>query len=99
MRSRISSRSDSTSAPKMPKTRRSASAVVSIGAPWPASTRRPTPQVERCYTVLTRWARLRPRRSSFQTTSTLPFLMAPKQLAESRSGVALQVQRLGAIRL
>ena len=31
------------------------------------STRRPTPRVDRSCTVLTRWVRLRPRRSSFQT--------------------------------
>ena len=30
---------------------------------------------------LTRWARLRPRRSSFQTTGTSPFLRARKQLS------------------
>ena len=32
-------------------------------------------------TVLTRWARLRPRRSSFQTTSTSPFRSARTQLS------------------
>ena len=34
--------------------------VVSICAPSPASTRRPTPRADRSCTVLTRWARLRP---------------------------------------
>ena len=42
MRSRISYRSNSTSAAKMPNTRQPAAVVVSICAPWPASTRRPT---------------------------------------------------------
>ena len=42
----------------MPNTRRPAAVVVSICAPWPASTRRPTPRADRSCTVLTRWARL-----------------------------------------
>ena len=37
-------------------------------------------QVRSC-TVLTRWARLRPRRSSFQTTSTSPVRRARRQLS------------------
>ena len=49
----------------------------------PPSTRRPTPRAARSCTVWTRWARLRPRRSSFQTTSTSPFLRARKQLSIS----------------
>ena len=36
---------------------------------------------EAARTVLTRWARLRPRRSSFQTTSTSPFRSARTQLS------------------
>ena len=72
VRSRISSRSNSASAAKMRNTRRPSAVVVSSCAPWPASTRRPTPRADRSCTVLTRWARLRPRRSSFQTTSTSP---------------------------
>ena len=51
---------------------RPAAVVVSICAPCPVSTRRPTPRADRSCTVLTRWARVRPRRSSFQTTSTSP---------------------------
>ena len=53
----------------------------SICAPSPASTRRPTPRADRSCTVLTRWARLRPRRSSFQTTSTSPFRRVRRQLS------------------
>ena len=48
-----------------------------------ASTRRPTPRADRSCTVLTRWARLRPRRSSFQTTSTSSFRSARKAAVES----------------
>ena len=58
VRSRISSRSNSASAAKMPNTRRPAAVVVSICAPCPVSTRRPTPRVDRSCTVLTRWARV-----------------------------------------
>ncbi len=70
----------------------------------------------------TRWARLRPRRSSFQTTSPSALPQGAQAAVESRSvvayagrevvvevgrvvdalgppGVALQVQRLGALRL
>ena len=36
---------------------------------------------DRSCTVLTRWARLRPRRSSFQTTSTSSFRSAHRQLS------------------
>ena len=51
VRSRISSRSNSASAAKIPNTRRPAAVVVSISAPWPASTRRPTPRADRSCTV------------------------------------------------
>ena len=81
VRSRISSRSNSASAAKMPNTRRPAAVVVSICAPYPVSTRRPTPRVDRFCTVLTRWAMVRPRRSSFQTTSTSPVRSARTQLS------------------
>ena len=64
VRSRISSRSNSARAAKMPNTRRPPAVVVSICVPWPASTRRPTPRAASSCTVLTRWARLRPRRLS-----------------------------------
>ena len=53
VRSRISSRSNSASAAKMPNTKRPAAVVVSICAPSPASTRRPTPRADRSCTVLT----------------------------------------------
>ena len=48
---RISSRSNSASAAKMPNTRRPAAVVVSTCAPWPASTRRPMPRADRSCTV------------------------------------------------
>ena len=60
------------SAAKMPNPRRLAAVVVSIYAPCPVSTagprRRPTGPAR----WLTRWVRVRPRRSSFQTSSTSP---------------------------
>ena len=46
------------------------------------------PWADRFYTVLTRRARLRPRRSSFQTTSTSSFRSAPKAAVEPRPVVA-----------
>ena len=55
VRSRISSRSNSASAAKMLNTSRPAAVVVSICAPCPVSTRRPTPRADRVCTVLTRW--------------------------------------------
>ena len=55
----------------MPNTRRPAAVVVSLCAPWPASTRRPTtPRVGRSCTVLTRRARFRPSRSSARSACT-----------------------------
>ena len=66
--------------------------VVSICVPCPVSTRRPTPRADRVCTVLTEWARLRPRRASFQTTSTSPARRARMQLSSpgrsSRAPVA-----------
>ena len=66
--------------------------VVSICAPCPVSTRRPTPRADRVCTVSTEWARLRPRRASFQTTSTSPARRARMQLSSpgrsSRAPVA-----------
>ena len=46
------------------------------------------PRADRSCTVLTRWPRLRPRRSSFQTTSTSPFrpeLSSPAVVAYTQS--------------
>ena len=72
--------------------------------PGPASTRQ----------AHARWARFRPSRSSFQTTSTSPLRLAPVvadaggevvvevgRVVDARGpqGVALQVQRLGAVGL
>ena len=51
VRSRINSRSNSASAAKMPNTRRPAAVVVSIYAPCPVSTSRPTPLGDRSCTV------------------------------------------------
>ena len=58
--------------------------VVSISARWPASTRRPTPRADRSCTVLTKSARFRPSRSSFQTMSTSPFRKGSQTSVESR---------------
>ena len=77
-----------------------AAVVVSICAPGPARTRRPTPRVNRSCAVWTRWARLRPTRSSFHTTTTSPFLRARKQLSipgcSSRTPEAQSWQRFAA---
>ncbi len=88
VRSRISSRSNSASAAKMPNTRRPAAVVVSICAPWPASTRRPTPRADRSCTVLTRWARFRPRRSSFHATEHVALPQGAQAAVETRPVVA-----------
>ena len=55
--------------------------MVSTCAPWPASTRKPTPRAAKSCTMLTKWARFRPSRSSFQTTSTSSFRRARRQLS------------------
>ena len=44
------------------------------------------PQADGACTVLIRWARLRPRRSSFQTTSTSPGRSARTQLSSPATG-------------
>lgn len=62
MRSAISSRSNSASAAKIPKTSLPAAVVVSMAAPWPVSTSRPRPRPVRSCTVLIRWRRSRPSR-------------------------------------
>jgi len=68
VRSQINSRSNYASAAKIPKTSFPAGVVVSMAAPWPLRTFSPTPRAVRSWMVLTRWRRLCPRRSSFQTT-------------------------------
>ena len=73
VRSRISSRSNSASAAKIPNTRQPAAVVVSICAPCPVSTRRPTPRVDRSCMMLTRWTSVRLRRASFQRLGAVYF--------------------------
>ena len=73
VRSRISSRSNSASAAKIPNTRRPAAVVVSICAPCPVSTRRPTPRVDRSCMMLTRWTSVRLRRARFQRLGAVYF--------------------------
>ena len=81
VRSWISSRPNSASAPRC-RTRGGRPQSWCRAVPlWPASTRKPTPRVDRSCTVLTRWARFRPRRSSFQTTSTSPLRRGPQASA------------------
>ena len=79
VRSRISSRSNSANAAKMPNTSRPAAVVVSICAPWPVRTRKPICRSVKSLTILTRWRRSRPSRSSFQTTSTSSLRNALRQ--------------------
>ena len=123
VRSRFSSRSNSASTgAKMPNTRRPAAVVVSICAPWPVNTRRPTPQADRSCTVLTSWARFRPSRIELPDDERVALSLGAQAAVESRpvvadaggevvvevgrvvdargpEGVALQVQRLGAVGL
>ena len=109
VRSRISSRSNSASAAKMPNTRRPAAVVVvSICAPCPVSTRRPTPRVDRSCTVLTRVELpddehvARPERAHTAVESRAVVADAGREVVVDVDGVdasglqrvALQVQRL-----
>lgn len=84
VRSEISSRSNSAKAAKIPKTSLPAAVVVSIAAPRPVSTFKPTPRSVKSWTVLTRWCRFRPSRSSFHTTRVSPPRSALRQ--EARPG-------------
>ena len=85
------------------------------------STRRPTPRADRVYTVLTRWARVRPEavelpddehvarpaRAHATVESRAVVAYAGREVVVDVDGidarglqcVALQVQRLGAVRL
>ena len=72
----------------MPNTSRPAAVVVSIYAPWPAGTCGSTPRADRSCTVLTRWARLRPRRSSFQEDEHVALPHGAQAAVESRPVVA-----------
>ena len=81
VRSEMSARSNSAKAAKIPKTSFPDAVVVSIEAPSPVSTLRPMPRSVRSWTVLTRWRRSRPSRSSFHTRSVSPFRSAFRQAA------------------
>lgn len=65
VRSEMSSRSNSASAAKIPKTSLPAAVVVSIAAPWPVRTLSPTPRAVRSWTVLTRWVKVAPEPVEF----------------------------------
>jgi len=82
VRSEIRSRSNSAREAKIPKTSLPEGVVVSIAAPWPVRTFKPMPRVVRSCTAFTRWRRLRPSRSSFQTTSVSLCLRACKHAAK-----------------
>jgi mercuric reductase len=82
VRSAINSRSNSANAAKMPKTSLPAAVVVSMAAPWPVNTLRPMPRAVRSCTVLMRWRKSRPSRSSFHTTSVSPGRSAFRQLTK-----------------
>lgn len=72
VRSETNSRSNSAKAAKIPNTSLPSGVVVLIDAPCPVSTWKPTPLVVRSCTVLMRWRKLRPKRSSFHTRSVSP---------------------------
>jgi hypothetical protein len=75
----LTSRSNSASDAKMPKTSLPAGVVVSIAAPCPLRTLRPTPRLVRSCTRFTRCRRLRPKRSGFHTTRVSPSRSAWRQ--------------------
>lgn len=80
MRSEMSSRSNSASAAKIAKISFPAGVVVSIAAPClPGEDFQPYAAGVRSWTVLTRWCRLRPSRSSFRTTRVSPSRSALRQ--------------------
>ena len=75
--------------------------MVSICAPWPASTRRPTPRADRSCTVLTRWARFRPSRSSVPDDEHVALpqgsqaaVDARPVVADARGDVVVEVDRV-----
>jgi len=72
VRSEISSRSNSANEAKIPRTSLPAALVVSIAAPCPLSTFKPTPRAIRSCTVLIKWRKSRPSLCSFQTASVSP---------------------------
>src|ERR1019366_7817382 len=87
VRSETSSSSTSASAAKMPNTSLPSGVAVLIDAPCPVSTWKPTPLAVRSCTVLIRWRRLRPRRSSFHTRSRSPFRNAFRQAVKAGARV------------
>ena len=84
VRSPIGSRSNSASA----ATRRPAAVVVSICAPRPASPHRSTQRADRSCPAWTRWARLRPRRSSFPIPEHAALPQGAEAIVESRPVVS-----------
>jgi hypothetical protein len=91
--SRISSRSNSARAAKMPKTSLPFAVVVSMFAPCPVSTLKPMPRSAMSCAVSTRCLRLRPSRSIFQTTSVSPLRRAFRQAARAgRSSFLLEAR-------
>ena len=72
-------------------------------APWPASTRRPTPRADRSCTVLTKWARFRPQPVELPDDEHVALPQGTQAAVETMPAacrcVALQVQRLGAVGL
>ena len=122
MRSRISSRSNSASAAKMPNTRRPAAVVVSICAPSPARTRRPTPAGRQVLHGVDQVGEVVAEAVELPDDEHVALPQGPQAAVESRpvvadaggevvievdrvvdargpQGVALQVQRLGAVGL
>ena len=122
VRSRISSRSNSASAAKMPNTRRPAAVVVSICAPSPARTRRPTPAGRQVLHGVDQVGEVVAEAVELPDDEHVALPQGPQAAVESRpvvadaggevvievdrvvdargpQGVALQVQRLGAVGL
>ncbi len=99
--SAISSLSNSANIAKRPKASRPL-AVVSICAPAPARTFRPTSRTRRFPAIPTKWLRSRPSRSSRHSTSVLPDCSASSRqpdLARRRAGRRQNPRRCAPARL
>ena len=112
---------DAAGAAKMPNTRRPAAVVVSICAPWPASTRRPTPRADKSLHGVDEMGEVAAQAVELPDDEHVALPQGAQAAVEFRpvvayaggevvvqvdcvdalgpQGVALQVQRLGAVRL
>jgi hypothetical protein len=64
-----------------------------VAAPWPVNPFNPTPRLVRSCTVLMRWRRSRPSRSSFHTTSVSPARRALRAAAQVKRYLPMTLLR------